>query len=102
MAVPRSLPGNTAMFDLGPALPTLLTERLVIRSLTAADLPDLFAIFSDPIVTRYMNSPTLARLGPAAELLAQVEDVFRTATLFQWGVARRTDDAVIGNCTLAS
>ena len=86
----------------GSSLPTLTTERLALRWLTPADVPTLFEIFSDPVVTRYWSTPPLSDLGAAERLLTQIEECFRTGTLFQWGVARRADDRVIGTCTLAS
>ncbi len=36
----------------------------------------------------------------ARELLAHIRDCFERRVLFQWGIARRTDDRIIGTCTL--
>lgn len=82
------------------ALPILDTPRLRLRHLTAADVPALFTIFSDPAVMRYWSSAPLADEAAAAGLLAEIEAGFRTRTLLQWGVAHRTDNHVIGTCTL--
>ena len=38
--------------------------------------------------------------GEAAKLLAEIRENFRKRTLFQWGIARRADDLVLGTCTL--
>lgn len=54
------------------ALPTLDTPRLLLRPLTAADVPALFAIFSDPAVMRYWSSTPLADEAAAAALLAEI------------------------------
>jgi ribosomal-protein-alanine N-acetyltransferase len=83
------------------SLPTLVTERLALRWLTPADVPALYEIFSDPEVTRYWSSPPLSDLAAAEALLANIHESFEQRTLFQWGIARRTDDRVIGTCTLA-
>ncbi|HJU64760.1 MAG TPA: GNAT family protein [Gemmatimonadaceae bacterium] len=82
-------------------LPTIRTPRLALRWLTADDVPALFAIFSDPEVTRYWSSPALRDRAEADVLLAQIHRHFRYRTLFQWGIARQSDDLVIGTCTLA-
>ncbi len=37
----------------------------------------------------------------AEKLLGEIRSLFRSRTLFQWGVARVEDDAVLGTCTLA-
>lgn len=83
-------------------LPTLTTPRLRIRWLTADDVPALFEIFSDPEVMAYWSSPPLADRGAAEKLLAEIHELAAAGTLFQWGIARREDDSVIGTCTLAA
>jgi ribosomal-protein-alanine N-acetyltransferase len=84
------------------SLPTLVTERLALRWLTPADVPALYEIFSEPEVTRYWSSPPLPDLAAAEALLAEIREAFARRTLFQWGVARRSDDLVVGTCTLAA
>jgi len=81
-------------------LPTITATRVSLRGLTDADASSLFAIFSDPEVMRYWSSPPLADEQGARKLLAEIHDYLRQQTLFQWGIARRTDDLVIGTCTL--
>jgi RimJ/RimL family protein N-acetyltransferase len=81
-------------------LPTINAERVALRWLDGGDVSDLFAIFSDPEVMRYWSSPPLEDIGEASKLLAHIQDGFRRRVLFQWGVARRADDRVIGTCTL--
>jgi [ribosomal protein S5]-alanine N-acetyltransferase len=84
------------------ALPALQTERLSLRWLTAADVPALFTIFSDPEVTRFWSSPPLTSEAAAAKLVDEIHAYFASGELYQWGVSRRSDDRVIGTCTLAS
>ncbi len=90
------------MLEHASTLPTLYTERLTLRWLASADVPALYAIFSDPQVTRFWSSPPLRDLAAAEALLREIEHCFERRTLFQWGIARRSDDQVVGTCTLAS
>jgi [ribosomal protein S5]-alanine N-acetyltransferase len=83
----------------GDRLPTLLAPRVALRWLTEGDVDALFAIFSHPEVMRYWSSPPVDREG-ARHLLEHIHDAFRRRALFQWGLARREDDLVIGTCTL--
>ena len=39
-------------------------------------------------------------MDEAQTLLEEIHDHFRKRTLYQWGVALRSDDRVIGTCTL--
>src|SRR5262249_394651 len=91
-----------ASFNLGPVLPTLPARRVQLRWLTGRDVPALFALFGDPGVTRYWGHPVLADANAAEALLAEIHEQFARRQLFQWGVALRDTDAVIGTCTLAS
>lgn len=81
-------------------LPTIEAERVRLRWLAESDARALFSIFSDAEVMRYWSSPPLAGLDAANELLAHIHDSFARRTLFQWGIARREDDLVVGTCTL--
>ncbi len=90
------------MLELDLSLPRLPADRIVLRPLGPRDVPALFEIFADPEGMRYWSRPPLADMAAAERLLAEIDDCFRTRTLFQWGIARRVDDLVVGTCTLAS
>jgi [ribosomal protein S5]-alanine N-acetyltransferase len=83
-----------------PPLPILDTERLRLRPLVEADVPALFAIFSDPQAMRYWSRTAMTDAAEAAELLAEIRHCAEVGTLYQWGIARREDDLAIGTCTL--
>ncbi len=83
-----------------PTLPELPAGRVKLRSLTEADVPSLFAVFSDPEVMRYWSSEPMTGEGEARALLDDIRGHFAAGTLFQWGVALVTDDRVVGTCTL--
>lgn len=88
-------------FDWGPRLPTLRTPRLTVRSLTAADVNAVFAVFSDPVVVRYWDGPLMRTNEDAIKYLGQIHNGFRRREFFQWGIADSSSDAVVGTCTLA-
>jgi [ribosomal protein S5]-alanine N-acetyltransferase len=83
-------------------LPSIETPRLALRWLTPDDTDDLFAIFGDPDVCRYWSRPPLADRSRAEALRAEIVAYFEERSLFQWGVADRTTDRIVGTCTLAS
>lgn len=88
-------------FD-GDRLPTVEAGRVRLRWIEDADVPALFSVFGDPVVTRYWSEPALEDLDAARELLSRIRDHFRRGDLFQWGVSAVGDDALLGTCTLAS
>ncbi|HKI02754.1 MAG TPA: GNAT family N-acetyltransferase [Thermoanaerobaculia bacterium] len=81
-------------------LPTLLASRVALRWLDEGDVDALFDVFSNAEVMRYWSSPPLEDREAAQSLLTDIHDKFRRRTYFQWGVARREDDLVMGTCTL--
>jgi len=83
-------------------LPTITTPRLRLRWITPEDVPALFAIFGDPVVCRYWSRPTLPDVPAARELQREIERHFTDRSLFQWGIADRNTDRMVGTCTLAS
>lgn len=86
----------------GPAaLPALVAERVILRALRDDDVEALFRIFGDDVVVRYWSSPALANLAAARRLLESIRSHAAAGDLFQWGIAGRADDLVIGTCTLA-
>ncbi len=85
----------------GSRLPTLEAERVRLRWLEPGDVDALFAVFSDPEVARYWSSPPMTARAAAEALLAEIHECFARRDLFQWGIALRSTDAVIGTTTLA-
>jgi [ribosomal protein S5]-alanine N-acetyltransferase len=85
----------------GPQLPTLEADRVRLRWLVPGDVDALFAVFSNTDVARYWSSPAMTSRAQAEALLAEIHACFARRELFQWGIARRSDDIVIGTCTLA-
>lgn len=87
-------------YEWGQTLPTLEGDRVRLRWLEQTDVPRLFEIFSDSTAMRYWSSPAQTELAQAQELLDSIHQHFRERSLFQWGVARRSDNLIIGTTTL--
>jgi len=81
-------------------LPTINANRVSLRPITERDIDSLYNIFSDPEVMRYWSSPPIEDREAARRLLSDIQDMFQRRLYFQWGIARRTDDALIGTSTL--
>ncbi|GAB4197570.1 MAG: GNAT family N-acetyltransferase [Wenzhouxiangellaceae bacterium] len=82
-------------------LPSLQSERLVLRWPLATDQDELYAIFSNPEAMRYWSCPPYADRQQAAALIEDIHQHCRQRDLFQWAIEHRTDQRVIGTCTLA-
>lgn len=84
----------------GEKLPTIETERLRLRHLEEADTDSLFEIFSNEEAMQFWSWVPYNDRAQAAKLLAEIHESFRQRSLFQWGIALKADDKVIGTTTL--
>ena len=87
-------------FEWGLHLPTLRAPRVTLRTLTEADVADVLAVFSDPLVLRYWDGPLMTTQQDAMQYIERIHYGFRRRELMQWGIADAAIDAVIGTCTL--
>lgn len=88
------------MLSGAECLPTLRADRLELRSLADRDVPALFEIFSDAEALRYWSHGPFVELSEASAYLDETRRGFADRSFFQWAVAGREDDALIGTCTL--
>lgn len=91
---------SDASYDWGHELPRLSGPRVQLRMLRADDAPFLLRVFGDPEVMRYWSSGPIPDLAAARALFEEIVDLFVRRELFQWGIAERATDEVIGTCTL--
>ena len=91
---------NIRSFDWGLHLPTLRAERLRLRTLSEADVADVLAVFSDPLVVRYWDGPLMTTTQDVMQYIERIHYGFRRRELMLWGFADAATDAVIGTCTL--
>ena len=81
-------------------LPTLLAPRVKLRWMDSRDLDDLYAVYSDPEVVRYWSHTAWPHRDEASIYLEAIENGLQVGNLFQWGMALRGNDRVIGTVTL--
>ncbi len=61
-----------AVPPLPRTLPSLSTPRLLLRAFDAGDSADLFAIYGDSEVMRFVGEPPFPSLATVAQMLASV------------------------------
>ncbi|MGI8824951.1 MAG: GNAT family N-acetyltransferase [Chloroflexota bacterium] len=77
-------------------LPTLETERLLLRRLRDSDLEDLFAFASNPVVADYLSWEPHRSYDDTQAFLRHVLQSYRKGDLATWGIEHREDRKVIG------
>ncbi|KFN50446.1 GNAT family N-acetyltransferase [Arenimonas composti] len=81
-------------------LPTLEAQRLRLRWLTTDDLPDLARLILDHGDSRSWNRGAASDHGDATIFLESVQRGVEIGQQFQWGIALREEDRVIGTVSL--
>lgn len=81
-------------------LPIINASRVSLRWITEQDVDAFYAIYSHPEVMRYWSFPALTERDQAVKLVREIHDGFQRQALLKWGIARRTDDLLIGSITL--
>jgi ribosomal-protein-alanine N-acetyltransferase len=77
----------------------MVTERLLIRPFTPADLEAIHTVYADPEVMRYIPGGPCDRAGTLARLQSLIEHQ-EEHSFSKWAVVEKERDEVIGDCGL--
>lgn len=100
MPTARCRPSPSPAASATDWLPTLVAPRLQLRWILPGDLDQLYGVFSDPEVMRFWSHAAWPHVDEAAIYLEAIHRGFEQGDLFQWGIALRGDDRLIGTTTL--
>ncbi|MBM6619589.1 GNAT family N-acetyltransferase [Bacillus suaedaesalsae] len=85
------------MKSLFDAFPILETERLKLRKITVDDKENVFAYFSDDLVTRYFGIDNFTKIEQAEEIINAFNNGFEQKQAIRWGIALKHTDELIGS-----
>jgi [ribosomal protein S5]-alanine N-acetyltransferase len=91
------------MLDLTPifaTFPILETERTILRAPTLDDADQLFALWSDPKVTRYLGRPHMTTIDEVHTRIGLFRTDFEQSTSITWSIINRADGCLIGTVVL--
>jgi ribosomal-protein-alanine N-acetyltransferase len=83
-------------------LPTLETQRLLLRPMHQEDTPALFAIYGDPEVMRYAGDGPFSDEATVATMLRSVARLLAAGKSLEWAVVERAAGQLVGTCGLHS
>ncbi len=79
-------------------LPTLETDRLILRKMSLDDAEAVFAYASDPEVTRYVIWETHRSIEDSEGFLRSVVESYENAEEATWGIVYKGDRRFVGGC----
>jgi ribosomal-protein-alanine N-acetyltransferase len=84
--------------DIFADLPSLSTERLVLRRMSMDDAADMFENSSDPEMTRYVGWDAHRTIEDSRAFLATVIEQYHNGHVANWGIEQRENGRLIGTC----
>jgi ribosomal-protein-alanine N-acetyltransferase len=76
----------------------LHTERLHLRKMKVSDSSNLFKIWSDPDVTKFMNVSCFTNENQAKEMINLLDDLSRDSKAIRFSIIKKESNEIIGSC----
>jgi ribosomal-protein-alanine N-acetyltransferase len=89
---------NARAEDVLKNLPTLETDRLILRKMILGDTEAVFAYASDPEVTRYVIWDAHRTIEDSEIFLRSVAERYENAEVADWGIVYKGNGRFIGGC----
>jgi ribosomal-protein-alanine N-acetyltransferase len=94
------------LYKLFSRIPTLETDRLILRGMQVSDAEDMYAYARRPSVTQYLTWNPHTDLAETREYLTYVGQRYRTGDFYDWAVvdkeSGRGEGRMIGTCGFTS
>ena len=79
-------------------IPTLETERLILRKIKIDDVDDMYEYSKNPEVTRYLVWSPHPDKEYTFEYISYLQSRYKCGDFYDWGVINKFDNKMIGTC----
>lgn len=79
-------------------IPTITTERLLLRRMRVGDCYDMYEYASDPSVTRFLTWSPHPDVEYTKEYLQYIANHYKLGDFYDWAVILREQNKMIGTC----
>ena len=90
------------LYKLFSHIPTLETDRLILRGMRVSDAEDMYDYACRPSVTQYLTWNPHTDITETREYLTYVGQRYRTGDFYDWAVVDRESGRMIGTCGFTS
>lgn len=90
------------LYTLFSHIPTLETDRLILRGMRVSDAADMYDYARRPSVTEYLTWNPHGSLEETREYLTYVGQRYRTGDFYDWSLVCKEDGRMIGTCGFTS
>lgn len=89
---------KSVVFGLFSKIPTLRTERLILRKMKPSDYIDMYEYASDERVTKYLLWNPHEDISVTRDYLKYIQTRYRTGDFYDWAVIDNETKRMIGTC----
>ncbi len=79
-------------------MPTLMTERLMLRPMCVSDADDMYEYACWPEVTRYLLWSPHSSKAYTLDYLQYIESRYAVGDFYDWAIVLRSENKMIGTC----
>jgi len=90
------------IYRLFSRIPTLETDRLILRGMRVSDAEDMYAYARRPSVTAYLTWDPHGSMEETREYLTYIGQRYRTGDFYDWAMVCKADGHMIGTCGFTS
>ena len=91
-----------ALYRIFSKMPTLETERLILRPMRVSDSVDMFEYARNPEVSKYLTWNPHPDITHTRSYLEYLGGRYRLGTYYEWAVIHRESGRMIGSCGFSS
>ena len=93
---------NKSQLSLFKKIPTITTERLVLRRMLPKDAEDMYEYAQEPLTTRFLLWDPHVNIKFTQSYLKFIQTQYAAASFFDWAVTLADSGKMIGTCGFAS
>ncbi|MGB7710875.1 MAG: GNAT family protein [Microcoleus sp.] len=86
------------LLDILSNLPSIETDRLLMRKITLNDANDMFEYAADPQVSEYTMWSTHGSIEETKYFLKSLLKMYKRRELVDWGIVHKAEKKLIGTC----
>jgi ribosomal-protein-alanine N-acetyltransferase len=93
---------NKSQLSLFKKIPTVTTERLILRKMLVSDAEDMYEYAQDPAVTQFLLWEPHVNLKFTQSYLRFIQTQYAAAGFFDWALTLAENGKMIGTCGFAA
>ena len=92
---------DSGVYDLFTRIPTLYTERLMLRKISVHDSEDMYEYSKRPEVSKYLLWSPHADIRVTKNYTRYLQGLYLKKEYYDWAIVLRRSDKMIGTCGFA-